>query len=385
VTASPAFDLALPGRVAFGAGRAAEVPDAVAALGRRALVVTGRHPDRHGDVLSALVERGVALVPLSVAGEPTVADAQAAVDLARAEGCDVVLGLGGGSVLDLAKAAGALVVADDVLDHLEVVGRAQPLPRPGLPVVAVPTTAGTGSEVTRNAVLGAPEHGVKASVRGPTLLPRVALVDPLLTLGCPPAVTASSGLDAFTQCLEPFVSVLANPVSDGWARTGLAAAGRSLRAAYADGADVAARTDLALCSLLGGLALANAKLGAVHGMAGVVGGRTGAPHGAVCAALLPAIVEVNLAAVAARAPHSAAADRYTEAGALVAGRPGPAPLLAWIRETSRLLAVPGLAGYGLTAADCDEVVAATARASSTKGNPIELTTDELAAAYLASL
>jgi alcohol dehydrogenase class IV len=379
------FDLATPGQIWFGAGRADQVPDAVARLGRRALVVTGSRPERHAGLTAALSGRGVAVVPVRCAGEPTVADAEAAVALARAERCDVVLGLGGGSVLDLAKAAGALTAGRDVRDHLEVVGRGLPLPGPGLPVVAVPTTAGTGSEVTRNAVLGSPEHGIKASVRGPTLLARLAVVDPLLTLGCPPGVTASSGLDAFTQCLEPFVSLLANPVCDGFARTGLQAAGRSLRTAFTSGEDVAARTDMALCSLLGGLALANAKLGAVHGMAGVIGGRVDAPHGAVCAALLPAVVTVNLAAVESRAPGSVAAQRYAEAGGLVTGEPGAGALLDWIRETGRVLGVPGLASYGLTADDVDEVVAGTARASSTKGNPVALTDEELAAAFLSAL
>src|SRR5205814_9848219 len=195
-------------------------------------------------------------VVATVEGEPTVALARAATDLARGHGDKVVVEVGGGSVRDLGKGVGVLLAnGGDPLDYLEVVGRGQAFTRPAVPCVAVPTTAGTGSEVTANAVLTSPEHGVKASLRSPHLLPRVALVDPLLTLDCPPAVTASSGLDALTQCLEPFVSVRANPVTDGLAREGLRRAATGLRRAYADGSDVPRRPDLAPCRGFGRMAL----------------------------------------------------------------------------------------------------------------------------------
>jgi alcohol dehydrogenase class IV len=378
------FGFATAGRISFGPGCATEIPGAVVAYGRRALVVTGAHPERF-DVLDALEEGDVGITRLAIDHEPTVDDARAAVD--AAQGCDVVLGLGGGSVLDLAKAAGALAEADDPLDHLEVVGRGRPLPRAALPVVAVPTTAGTGSEVTANAVLASPDDGVKVSVRGQTLLPRTAIVDPLLTVGCSPAVTASAGLDAFTQCLEPFVSPMATPITDGFARTGLAAAGRSLRTAFDDGANVGARTEMALCSLMGGLALANAKLGVVHGIAGVVGGLTGGPHGAICAALLPSAVTVTAAALRDRDPASEALQRYSRAASLVTGGASTRvdDLVAWIRETSQHLSIPGLSSYGLAEDAVDGVVAAAARASSTKGHPIELTPTEMRRVLLSSL
>lgn len=371
------FTFATAGRVVFGPGTATTIPGAVVTHGRRVLVVTGSRPQRY-DVMDALAESNVQIAAVHIAAEPTVDDARAAVDAARR--CDVVLGLGGGSVIDLAKAAGALVAADDPLDHLEVIGRGRPLPDSGLPVIAVPTTSGTGSEVTANAVLASPEHGVKVSLRGPTVLPRVAVVDPLLTLTCPPAVTASSGLDAVTQCLEPFVSPHANPLTDGFAREGLAAAGRSLRTAVDDGSDVVARTDMALCSLTGGLALANAKLGAVHGLAGVIGGVSGGPHGAICAAVLPATVTVTAAALRTRHPHSPALARYASAASLLTGEPASRveDLVAWIRETCQHLSVPGLTAYGLTDEDVEHVVTAAARSSSIKGHPIELTRDELA-------
>lgn len=370
------FAFATAGRVLFGPGSATEIPGAVASLGQRVLVVTGRHPGRFS-VVDALAETGADLVRLQVGGEPSVDDARAAIE--SAQGCHVVLGLGGGSVLDLAKTAGALVSAADPLDHLEVVGRGSPLPATGLPVVAVPTTAGTGSEVTANAVLSATDERVKVSLRGPTVLPRVAIVDPLLTLPCSPAVTASSGLDALIQCLEPYVSPYANPLTDGFAKTGLRAAGRSLRTAYLDGENRGARADMALASLSGGLALANAKLGAVHGIAGVVGAVTGGPHGAICAALLPSVITVTMAALRSRDPGSPAMRRYALAADLVtAGTASRAEdLVAWVRETCQLLSAPGLGAYGLSESDIDHVVVAAGRSSSMRGHPIELTQDEL--------
>jgi alcohol dehydrogenase class IV len=370
------FTFATAGQVVFGPGAARQIPGAVVAHGTRALLVSGSRPQRY-NVLDAVQEAGVSLVSMTVEREPTVEDARVAMEAAR--GCDVVLGLGGGSVIDLAKAAGALVASTDPMEHLEVIGPGRPLPGPGLAVIAVPTTAGTGSEVTANAVLSSPEHGVKVSLRGPTLLPRVAIVDPLLTLSCPRPVTASAGLDAFTQCLEPFVSPLASPLTDGFARTGLAAGGRSLRRAYDKGSDAEARSGMALCSLLGGLALANAKLGAVHGIAGVVGGVTGGPHGAICAALLPASVTVTVAALRSRDPSSVALRRFTEAARLVTGNDTARveDLVAWVRDTCQHLSIPGLSAHGLLADDIEHVVLAAARSSSMKGHPIELTTDEL--------
>ena len=250
-------------------------------------------------------------MPFAVPGEPTVGLVQAAVQTARAAGCDCVIAIGGGSTLDTGKAAGALLAnPGDLLDYLEVVGKNQPLLRPGLPVIAIPTTAGTGAEVTKNAVLGVPEQKFKVSLRGAYLLPRVALVDPELTFSLPPAVTASTGLDALTQVIEPYVSKRANPLVDLWCREGIARAGRSLRRAYSEGSDPAAREDMAYTSLLGGLSLANAGLGAVHGFASPLGGEFNAPHGAICAALLAPAMKVNVRALGERAPAHPALERY---------------------------------------------------------------------------
>jgi alcohol dehydrogenase class IV len=276
----------------------------------------------------------------------------------------------------------------DPLDYLEVVGRGQQITRPAPPCVAVPTTAGTGSEVTHNAVLASPEHRLKASLRSPLMVPRVALVDPLLTVVCPPAVTASSGLDALTQCLEPFVSVKANPLTDGLAREGLRHASIGLRRAYADGADIAARSAMALCGLAGGMALANAKLGAVHGFAGVVGGVADVPHGVACAALLAPVVEANVRSLRSQDPSGAglALARYGEAAQLLTGR-AEASIedgIAWIRETVSLLGVPRLRSYGLRPEHADEVVAKAAKASSMQGNPVTLSEADLHAILAAA-
>jgi alcohol dehydrogenase class IV len=370
------FDFATVDRLMFGAGRAAELPTVLAELGSRALVCTGAHPERHAELLSSLT---LPHTVSTVDGEPTVDRARTVTTAAREHGADVVVGIGGGSVLDLAKTVAMLLGnGGDPLDYMEVVGQGRPVTRPPVPFVALPTTAGTGSEVTANAVLTAPERGVKASVRSPLMLARVALVDPLLTVDCPPAVTASSGLDALTQCLEPLVSVRANPVTDALAREGLRRAGCGLRRAYADGTDIAARTDMAVCALSGGMALANAKLGAVHGFAGVLGALTGVPHGMACAAFLVPVVEANLRALRDRQPDSPAVERYADAARLLTGDPTAttADGLDWLRETVAQLHVPPVA---VEPAQAASVVQGVARASSTQGNPIELTEDELEA------
>ena len=379
------FEFATAGKIVAGAGRAAELPGLVAGLGSRVLVCTGADPSRHGGLLAGL---GLPAVVVTVAAEPTVELARAGVAAAREHGADVVAAVGGGSVIDLAKAVAMLLGnGGDPLDYLEVIGSGRTISQPAVPCVAVPTTAGTGAEVTANAVLASPAHGLKASLRSPLMIPRVALVDPELTVSCPPRVTAASGLDALTQCLEPFVSVRANPLTDGLAREGLRRAAAGLRAAYADGRDLGARADMAMCSLLGGIALANAKLGAVHGLAGVIGGTTDVPHGVACAALLAPVVEANVRALRSGQPGGPALGRYAEASRLLTGRPAASidDGLTWIRETVSLLDVPGLAAFGIGPQHAGDVAAKAARSSSMQGNPVALTHGELRAIVLQAL
>ena len=323
-----------------------------------------------------------------VAAEPTVELVRAAVAVARAQDADVIAAIGGGSVIDTGKAVAMLLGnGGDPLDYLEVVGSGQAITRPAVPCVAVPTTAGTGAEVTANAVLAVPSHRVKASLRSPLMIPRVALVDPLLTVSCPPTVTAASGLDALTRCLEPFVSVQATPLTDGLAREGLRRAGTGLRAAYANGEDLAARADMAMCSLLGGISLANAKLGAVHGLAGVIGGTADVPHGLACAALLAPVIEANVRAARSSPSGADVLDRYTEAAGLLT-RQSDASVedgLSWIRETLTLLQVPGLAAFGLGPQQADDIAAKALVSSSMKGNPVSLSHADLKAILLEAL
>jgi alcohol dehydrogenase class IV len=380
-----AFEFATPGRIIVGVGRAAELPGVLAGLGSRVLVCTGADPARHSELLAGL---GLPAAVFPVTGEPTVELARAATAAAREHGADIVAAVGGGSVIDTGKAVAMLLGnGGDPLDYLEVVGSGRKITRPAAPCVAVPTTAGTGAEVTANAVLAAPAHRVKASLRSGLMIPRVALVDPGLTASCPPAVTAASGLDALTQCLEPYVSVRANPVTDGLACEGLRRAAAGLRAAYADGSNLEARGDMAICSLLGGIALANAKLGAVHGLAGVVGGSAAVPHGVACAALLVPVIEANVLALRAGPPGHPALDRYLRAAELLTGQAGASVEegIAWIRETLALLEIPGLGAFGIRPQDADDIAAKAIRSSSMQGNPVALSTADLRAILLRAI
>jgi alcohol dehydrogenase class IV len=371
------FEFATAGRILVGHGRAAELPEVLAGLGSRVLVCTGADPARHAGLLAGL---GLPAAQFSVGGEPTVDLTRAGAAAAREHGADVVAAIGGGSVIDTGKAVAMLLGnGGDPLDYLEVVGSGRKITKPSAPFVAVPTTAGTGAEVTANAVLAAPAHGLKASLRSPLMIPAVALVDPELTVSCPPPVTAASGMDALTQCLEPYVSVRATPLTDGVAREGLRRAAAGLRGAFADGTDLAARTDMAMCSLLGGMALANAKLGAVHGLAGVIGGTAAVPHGVACAALLAPVIEANVRVLRSAPDGQPALDRYTEIAGILTGNPAAAVEdgFAWIRDTVGLLEIPRLAAFGLSLQDVDDVVAKAAASSSMQGNPVALSDDDL--------
>jgi alcohol dehydrogenase class IV len=374
------FEFATATRIVFGPGKLRELGAIGKSLGNRALIVTGRSPERArrvGEVLSGeMVSHAVFHLP----GEPTVHDVRQGVEFARGERCDLVIGIGGGSSLDAAKAIAALLRnPGDLIEYLEVVGHGKPLTQPSAPCVTIPTTAGTGAEVTRNAVLASPEHRFKVSLRSPLMLARVALVDPELSRDLPPSLTASTGLDALTQLIEPYVSVRANPLTDGFCIEGMRRVQRSLQRAYDHGQDVQAREEMALASLLSGLALANAALGAVHGFAAPLGGMSSAPHGALCAALLPRVMEVNIRALKERQPDANALRRYTQVAAVLTGNPAataPDGVL-WVRNLCRSLGVRGLGAFGVRAGDFAELIEKAAKASSMKGNPIVLTPAEL--------
>jgi alcohol dehydrogenase class IV len=267
----------------------------------------------------------------------------------------------------------------DPLDYLEVIGRGQPLVNSPAPLIAIPTTAGTGSEVTRNAVLGSPEHRVKASLRALSMLPRLAIVDPELTINLPKAVTRSTGLDALTQVIEAYVSVRANWMTDLFCADGIRRAAAALPRVWENGNDLDARTAMSWAALLSGLALANAGLGAVHGFAAPIGGMFSAAHGAICAAVLPHAMSINVEALRSRAPESQALRRYEETAHFLTGRPHATADdgVRWVAELCRALEVPPLRAYGVRQENIPDLVEQAARTSSKKGNPIELTNEEL--------
>ena len=374
------FEFATAGRIIFGAGKLKELGKQIEGRAQRLLWVRGDSSEaipRAREILSA---SGIPFTEFEVHGEPTIAVVGEGVRAAA--DCDMVIGLGGGSVLDAGKAIAALATnPGEVFDYLEVIGKGQPLVNAPLPCIAIPTTAGTGSEVTRNAVLESPEQNVKVSLRSPLMLPRLALVDPELTYSLPPGITASSGLDALTQLIEPFVSVKANPMTDAICREGLSQAARSLRRAYENGGDKEAREGMSLASLFGGLALANAALGAAHGFAGPLGGMLHAPHGILCARFLPLVMEANVRALETRQPGHPALARYAEIAQILTGEKDATALdgAKWVSALVSALNIPGLSKYGLSEEKFPEAVEKTCKANSSKGNPIMLDEGELTA------
>ncbi len=374
------FEFSTANRILFGPGSLGEIGRLSTSMGSHCLVLTGKNKDRARPLLDQLKQHGLSYLTFSVPTEPTVTLAVQAVACARQARCDLVLALGGGSVIDMGKAVAALLTnTGDLLQYLEVIGRGHPIQHPPVPMIAIPTTAGTGAEVTRNAVISVPEHQRKVSMRHAMMLPSLALIDPELSYSMPPEVTAGTGLDALTQLIEPFVSNQANPITDGFCYTGLRRIAGSLRRAYKDGQDREAREDMALASLMGGLALANAKLGAVHGFAGPLGGEFHAAHGIVCGRLLPFVMEANVKALLDRAPESPRLKRFNELGALLTGQAQSKAKEAvdWIHELCRDLNPQPLRAIGLRRDHLSSVVERARNSSSMKGNPIELTSEEL--------
>lgn len=374
------FDFATAQRILFGNGKVHEVTRLAADFGRQAFVVRGMHAANVDELITDLHAAGLDTTSFYVRREPDIQMIETAVQAAREMHADVIIAIGGGSVLDVGKAVAALLRNDrPILDYLEVVGQGLALTQPVLPVIAVPTTAGTGSEVTRNAVISVPEKRVKVSLRSPAMLPRVAVIDPQLALGLPAGVTASSGMDALTQVLEPFVSRKANPLTDLFCREGLQRVAGNLQTAYDHGDDLAAREGMAWASLLGGLGLANAGLGAVHGFAGPLGGLYDAPHGALCAALLAPVVRINSEALLQRQPDHPAFARYAEIARILTANPaaGSEDGIRWLEELAQTLHIDRLSAFGITRRDFPLIIEKAAASSSMKGNPVDLTFDEL--------
>ncbi|MBO9309430.1 MAG: iron-containing alcohol dehydrogenase [Chloroflexi bacterium] len=375
------FEFMTAGRIVFGDGILRELPSLAEPFGERALVVTGGNVRRAAPVLELLESASIACEVFSVSGEPTVQAACDGATKARAFRAQLVIGVGGGSALDAAKAIAALATNQgDPLDYLEVVGKAQPLINAPLPYIAIPTTAGTGSEATRNAVLTVEAQRMKVSLRSPLMLPRVALLDPSLTHSLPPQVTASSGLDALTQLIEPFISRRANPMTDALCREGIASVAWALPRAYADGSDAEARRAMACASLFSGIALANAGLGVVHGFAAPIGGMFGAPHGMICASLLPHGIAANVRALRAQ-DDSFARERLARleeiALLLDADAPEAEAAVEALRALCARLNVPPLRALGVQREAFSEIVQKAKASNSMKANPAVLSDFEL--------
>jgi len=374
------FEFATATRIIFGPGSIQQAASLAAQIASSAFVVTGRSIERAMPLLEQLSIHRIKYVPFGVPAEPTTAIAKQAIQQARQTKAALVIAVGGGSALDTAKVVASMLTnSGELEDYLEVVGKGKKLTQAPVPYIAIPTTAGTGAEVTNNSVLGVPEYHRKVSMRSPLMLPYIALVDPELTYSMPPPLTASTGLDALTQLLEVYVSNKANPLTDAVCKEGLKRAARSLRLAYENGANHAARQDMALASLFSGLALANAKLGAVHGLAGPLGGLIAAPHGVICARLLPYVMHANVNALLSREPYSPALARFDDIAQILTGNLAAKALdgLTWVRNLCSALKLPPLDELGLNEKDFPAIVADSRKSSSMKGNPVELTDDEL--------
>lgn len=374
------FEFMTSNRIIFERGAIKQIGKLAKPMGTKALIASGMSEEATNNVIGYLKEEGLEAVAYYVFGEPSVEGIIEGLALAKNEKCDMFIGFGGGSAMDTGKALAALINnPGEVLDYLEIIGKGLSLNIESAPCIAIPTTSGTGAEVTKNAVLSSKEHKLKVSLRSPYMLPKLVLLDPEMTISVPPAVTASTGLDALTQVLEPYVSNAANPITDSFCREGMFRAARSLRVAYDHGDNIDAREDMAITSLLGGLSLANAKLGAVHGFAGVIGGMFPAPHGVVCATLLPYTIEINVKALKERQPESVALKRFDEVAQILTGnlQAKAEDGVLWIQELCNHLKVPGLSTFGLTIEDFPSVIEKSMVASSMKGNPLPLTYEEL--------
>lgn len=369
------FEFATANRIIFGEGTLAKVGGIASEFGDQALIVTGSGSVPLDELMSRLEAAGVKGEVFRVEHEPDIPTIMAGLELAKSQASELVIGFGGGAVLDTGKAIAAMLTnPGDLMDYLEVVGAGKQIPNPAAQMIAMPTTAGPGTEVTWNAVVTSPEHHVKVSMRSPKMIPTVAIVDPILTYTMPQSITASTGMDALTQVIEGYVSHRANPMTDVVCREGIKRAARSLKRAYVNGHDQQAREDMCLASLFGGLALANGGLGAVHGFAGPIGGMFKAPHGVICASLLPYVMKYNVRVAADLGEQSVVQSRYQEIARWLTGDPNAhiEDGVSWIIELADELNIPGLGALGIERSDFDQIIEKSKISSSMQKNPFKL-------------
>ena len=367
------FQFATASKIIFGNNSAEKIPGIISGIGKNILLVTGKKSDRAQKLIERFPKE-FKVTLFNIPAEPAVQTVDSGVELAKRNGCNVVVGFGGGSAIDSAKAIAALVTnKGEVSDFLEVIGKGKPLTERPLPCIAVPTTSGTGAEITKNAVIKSTDHKVKVSLRSELMYPDFAIVDPVLTLSMPSEITASTGIDALTHLLETFVSNQSNPFIDMFCREGMQRISRSLMKAFENGENLKAREDMAMASLLGGMALANVKLGAVHGFAGPMGGMFPMPHGAVCACLLPPVMEINLRALS-EIGDEVGLQKYNEAAAILTGNSASkaADGIEWTKNLVNNLKIPKLSQFGLSENEFGLLTNKAKAASSMKGNPVVL-------------
>jgi alcohol dehydrogenase class IV len=369
------FEFATAHQIIFGNGTLEKVGKLAPLFGQRVLIVTGSGSVPLDGLWGILKSAGISGTVFHVDAEPDIPMILAGLRQAKSEDCEFVIGFGGGSVLDAGKAIAAMLTnPGELLDYLEVVGEGKEIPNPAAPMIALPTTAGTGTEVTRNAVITSPEHHVKVSMRSLKMIPTVAIVDPVLTYSMPPSVTASTGMDALTQVIEGYVSNRANLMTDMVCREGIIRGARSLLKAYKNGQDQGAREDMSFTSLFGGLALANGGLGAVHGFAGPIGGMFSVSHGVICASLLSSVMKFNVKASASLEGQSDLHSRYRDIARWVTGDPSASieDGVVWIAELANALDIPGLNALGIERMDFPEIIEKSKISSSMQKNPLKL-------------
>lgn len=374
------FTFSTASHIHFGKGISRSIAGLLPKDAKRALLVAGSSPERHKSVIDNLKKSGLELSMVSISGEPTVDSIAETLSTARSLTPDMVIGLGGGSAIDTGKAIATLLNNEgELLDYLEVVGKGKPLMRPSIPYMAIPTTAGTGSEVTRNSVIGVPDSAVKVSLRSPHMIPRWAIVDPELTYELPAAVAAYTGMDALIQCLEAYLSRKSNPITEGIALEGIKRAAPSLRKACGTSHNPAAKSEMCVASLCGGIALANSGLGAVHGFAGPIGGMTDAPHGALCASMLLPVLRMNFEIAMRRKSEVALRKKFDQVAQIVTANPSAKGnyAIAWFESLLKDLPLESLSELGFTAEMIPEAVEKAAQSSSMKGNPVDLVTADL--------
>jgi alcohol dehydrogenase class IV len=374
------IDFSTSNRIIFGSGELNNIADLIKDWGHRAFIIRGKNPTYGKAFFEILEGLDLEITYFKVDQEPDIELVVSAVQQARGNKCEFVIGLGGGSVIDTGKAVASLLNNDgELMDYLEVVGKGLPQKNLSKPYIAIPSTAGTGSEVTRNAVIDVPDKKVKVSMRNAYMLPEIALVDPELTLDLPPNITASTGMDAFVQVIEPYVCNSPNPMVDMFCRDAIPRAAKNLLSAYQDGSNIKTRENMAWVSLMGGLSLANAKLGAVHGFAGPIGGMFHAHHGAICACLLPAVMRVNIENLKKADPESFSLKRYREIAVWLTDdlKADVDDGILFIGNICKNLKIPRLNEIGISEKDFPSIVEKSKNSSSMKGNPIQLPDEEL--------